>query len=361
MKLSNAHPQWTWALPIAGSAALVFIFKAGMLPYFPVLLGLILFGVVFAAVHHAEVIAHKTGEPFGTLILALSVTVIEVSLIVSMMLGSAGKEALARDTVFSAIMIICNGIVGVCLLLGGLKHREQGFHLKGASAAMSLLTVMAVVTLIFPNYAYGTPGPWISSRQLAFIAVVTLVLYGAFVFVQTVRHRDYFLVPGGGDEEDAIHPDPPSTKEALISTLLLLLSLTVVVGLAKALSPTIEWAVAAAGAPAAVVGVIIAAMVLLPEGLAAARAAQADKLQTSLNLALGSGLASIGLTIPTIAIIFVVMDQPLLLGLGAKDSMMLALTLLVGAQSLATGRTTILQGVIHLVLFASFLFFAVFP
>lgn len=361
MKLSNVLPRWTWALPVAGSAALAFVFKAGMPPYFPALLGLILVGVVFAAVHHAEVIAHKTGEPFGTLILALAVTVIEVSLIVSMMLGSAGKEALARDTVFSAIMIICNGIVGVCLLLGGLRHREQGFHLKGASAAMSLLTVMAVVTLIFPNYAYGTPGPWISSRQLAFIAVVTLVLYGAFVFVQTVRHRDYFLVPGGGDEEDAIHADPPSTKEALISTILLLLSLVVVVGLAKALSPTIEWAVAAAGAPAAVVGVIIAAMVLLPEGLAAARAAQADKLQTSLNLALGSGLASIGLTIPTIAIIFVVMDQPLLLGLGSKDSMMLALTLLVGAQSLATGRTTILQGVIHLVLFASFLFFAIFP
>lgn len=361
MKHSNVLPRWTWVLPIAGGIATAFVFKAGMPTYFPALLGLILVGVVFAAVHHAEVIAHKTGEPFGTLILALSVTVIEVSLIVSMMLGSTGKEALARDTVFSAIMIICNGIVGICLLLGGLKHREQGFHLKGASAAMSLLTVMAVVTLIFPNYAYGTPGPWISSRQLAFIAVVTLVLYGAFVFVQTVRHRDYFLAPGGGDEEDAIHAAPPSTREALISSVLLLLSLVVVVGLAKALSPTIEWAVAAAGAPAAVVGVIIAAMVLLPEGLAAARAAHSDKLQTSLNLALGSGLASIGLTIPTIAIIFVVMDQPLLLGLGSKDSMMLALTLLVGAQSLATGRTTILQGVIHLVLFASFLFFAIFP
>ncbi len=353
-------PRWTWILPIIGCLALLFAFKIGVSPLIALVFGVILTFMIFAAVHHAEVVAHRTGEPFGTLILALAVTIIEVSLIVSMMLGIPDKESLARDTVFSAVMIICNGIVGLCLFLGGLKHKEQGFHLKGAGAAMSLLTVMAVITLIFPNYAYANPGPWIASRQLAFIAVVILLLYAAFVFVQTVRHRDYFLTPSGHNQE-VVHVATPTNQQTLISIVLLFLSLIIVVGLAKALSPTIEWGVSAAGAPPAVVGVIIAAIVLLPEALAAARAARADKLQTSLNLALGSGLASIGLTIPTIAFIFVVLDQPLLLGLNPKDTMMLVLTLFVGAQSLATGHTTILQGIIHLILFAAFLFFAIFP
>ncbi|GAB3247197.1 ionic transporter y4hA [Chitinimonas naiadis] len=346
-------------MPLAGWLTLLASPWGAAWGMFIALVAVILAGTVFAAVHHAEVVAHRVGEPFGTLVLALAVTVIEVALIISMMLsGGAEKEALARDTVYAAVMLICNGIVGLCLLVGGLRHREQGFQLQGASAAMAVLTTMVILTLVLPNYAEALPGPSLSSRQLAFTGIVSLVLYGAFVFVQTVRHRDYFLPPGGDESE---HAPPPSNKVAWISAGLLLVCLVAVVGLAKVLSPTIESVVAAAGAPQAVVGIVIAALVLLPESLAAVRAARADRLQTSLNLALGSGLASIGLTIPAVALIFVLTGRPLVLGVAPKDMVLLALTLLIGSITLATGRTTMLQGVIHLVLFATFLFFAIFP
>jgi Ca2+:H+ antiporter len=198
-----------------------------------------------------------------------------------------------------------------------------------------------------------------SPAQLAFSGIASLVLYGAFVFIQTVRHRDYFL-PANSSRDDA-HAPPPSLSVTWTSAALLLVSLVAVVGLAKALSPSIESTVAKWGAPESVVGIIIALLVLLPEGLAAARAARADKLQTSLNLALGSALASIGLTIPVIAAIFIVSGRPLILGLGAKETVLLSLTLLVGAITLGTGRTTILQGVVHLVIFAAFAFLSVVP
>ncbi|BCL74938.1 ionic antiporter [Jeongeupia sp. HS-3] len=327
---------------------------------FLLIVGIALAGTVFAAVHHAEVVAHKVGEPFGTLVLALAVTVIEVALIVSMMLpGGEEKAALARDTVFAAIMIVCNGIVGICLLLGGLRHREQDFQLRGASTAMTVLASLAVLTLILPSYAQAIPGPYLSSTQLAFTGIVSLLLYGTFVFVQTVRHRDYFLADGTGNED--AHAEAPSARVAWISGGMLLVCLVAVVGLAKLLSPAVELAVAGIGAPAAVVGIIIAALVLLPEGVAAARAARADRLQTSLNLALGSALATIGLTIPVVSFVYVATGQSLLLGLEMKETVLLALTLLVGSMSLATGRTTVLQGIVHLVIFASFLFFAIVP
>ena len=310
---------------------------------------------VFAAVHHAEVVAHRVGEPFGTLVLALAVTIIEVALIVSVMLsGGAEKAALARDTVLAAIMIVCNGVVGLCLLVGGVRHHEQG-----ASAAMAVLCALSVLTLVLPNYSITSPGPGLSDSQLVFVGIISLVLYMVFVFVQTVRHRDYFLVEVK-DDEDA-HAPPPSSRAALASLGLLFVALVAVVGLAKILSPVVEKGVASAGAPAAVVGIVIAALVLLPEGFAALRAARANRLQTSLNLALGSALASIGLTIPTVAAVSVVIGKPLSLGLEPKETVLLALTLLVGVITLGTGRTTILQGVIHLVIFAAFLFFAVVP
>jgi Ca2+:H+ antiporter len=322
-----------------------------------VLAGFILIAAVFAAVHHAEVIAHKVGEPFGTLVLAIAVTVIEVALIVSIMQGG-GKADLARDTVFSAVMIVCNGIVGICLLAGGMRHREQAFQLQGASAALAVLAALTVLTLILPNVTLATPGPAFSTPQLAFAGVVSLVLYGSFVFVQTMRHRDYFLPVGGGDDG---HAEPPSNRTVALSAALLLASLVAVVGLAKALTPTIEAAIASFGIPEAFVGVVIAALVLLPEAVAAVRAARADRLQTSLNLALGSVLATIGLTIPSVAVVAILSGQRLELGLGPKDTVLLALTLLVGVITLGTGRTTVLQGIVHLVIFAVFLFFAVLP
>jgi Ca2+:H+ antiporter len=286
--------------------------------------------------------------------------VIEVALIVSVMIAvPTGKAALARDTVFAAVMIVCNGIVGLCLLWGGARHHEQGFQVHGASAALAILAALTILTLILPNVATTAPGPYFSTSQLVFAGAVSLLLYGSFVFIQTVRHRDYFLPVKAGDDE--AHAAPPSDRTALVSAGILLAALVAIVGLAKALTPIVEIGVASLGATEAVVGIVIAALVLLPEGLAALRAAQANRLQTSLNLALGSALASIGLTIPAVAAVSIVLQKPLELGLNAKEQVLLALTLIVGVITLGTGRTTVLQGIVHLVIFAAFLFFAVVP
>ena len=322
--------------------------------------GFLLIAVVFAAVYHAEVVAHRVGEPFGTLILAVAVTIIEVALIVSMMIGtSLDKSGLARDTVFAAVMIVCNGIVGLCLLVGGARHREQGFQVAGASAALAVLGVLTVLSLVVPNVTTTAPGPVFSTSQLIFAGVASLVLYGSFVFVQTMRHRDYFLPVDPTSTEE--HASPPRASRALMSLGLLLVSLVAVVGLAKALTPALEAGVAWLHAPKAVVGIVIAALVLLPEGMAAVKAARANQLQTSLNLALGSALASIGLTIPAVAFVAVILGQRLELGLGTKEQLMLALTLFLGVVTLGTGRTTVLQGIVHLVMFAAFLFLAIVP
>jgi Ca2+:H+ antiporter len=322
--------------------------------------GVVLLATVFAAVYHAEVIAHRVGEPFGTLVLALAVTVIETALIVSVMIAAPADNAgLARDTVFSAVMIVCNGIVGLCLLAGGARYREQGFQLQGASAALAVLAALTGLALVLPNYAAPELGHRYNTPQLVFAAIVSLVLYGSFVFVQTVRHRDYFL-PIQGDDEDA-HAPAPSNSATALSAGLLVVSLVAIVGLAKTLTPPVEQAVAYLDVPKAVVGVIIAALVLLPEGVAAVRAAQANRLQTSLNLALGSALATIGLTIPVVAALSIAIRQPLELGLDVKDQVLLALTLLIGVITLGTGRTTVLQGIVHIVIFAVFLFLAVVP
>jgi Ca2+:H+ antiporter len=256
-------------------------------------------------------------------------------------------------------MIVCNGIVGLCLLWGGARHHEQGFQVYSASAALAVLAALSVLTMVVPNVATSAPGPMFSTPQLIFAGIVSLLLYGAFIFVQTVRHRDYFLPVMRSDEE--AHAPPPSNTAALLSLALLLVALAAVVGLAKTLTPTLESLVGTFDVPKAVVGIVIALLVLLPEGLAALRAARANRLQTSLNLALGSALASIGLTIPAVAAVSIVLGKPLELGLNAKDQVMLALTLLVGVITLGTGRTTVLQGVVHLVIFAAFLFFSLVP
>lgn len=322
--------------------------------------GIVLIATVFSAVYHAEVIAHRTGEPFGTLVLAVAVTIIEVALIVSVMISApAEKAGLARDTVFAAVMIVMNGIVGLCLLVGGMRHREQGFQLQGASSALAVVAALTVLTLAVPNVVATSAGPTFSTAQLIFAGSVSLILYGSFVFVQTVRHRDYFLPVGAGDAD--AHAAPPSNRTAAISLGLLLVSLVAVVALAKSLTPAVEAGIAWMGVPKAVVGIVIAGVVLLPEFLAAVRAARANRLQTSLNLALGSVLAAIGLTIPAVAVVSIVLGQPLALGLDEKDLMLLVLTLIVSVITLGTGRTTVLQGIVHLVIFAVFLFFAAVP
>lgn len=353
-------PWWTWTWPTLAWMVLIATTVLGGGGLVAATSGVVLLATVIAAVYHAEVIAHRVGEPYGTLILALAVTVIETALIVSVMITAPAENAgLARDTVFSAVMIVCNGIVGLCLLAGGLRYREQGFHIQGASAALAVLAALTTFTLILPNFATSALGPVYSQPQLIFAGMVSLVLYGSFVFVQAVRHRDYFL-PLQSSDEDA-HAPRPSGATTIASGGLLLVSLVAIVGLAKTLTPTVEAGIAYVGVPKAVVGIIIAALVLLPEGLAAFRAARLDRLQTSLNLALGSALATIGLTIPAVVAVSIAIGQPLVLGLDPKEEVLLALTLLLCVISLGTGRTTVLQGIVHLVVFAVFLFFAVVP
>jgi Ca2+:H+ antiporter len=352
-------PWWAWTWPVLAFAVLIATMIFGAAGAMAALAGGILIAAVFAAVYHAEVVAHRVGEPFGTLVLALAVTIIEVALIVSVMVGVSGDKAgLARDTVFAVVMIVCNGVVGLCLLSGGVRHHEQGFQVQGASAALAVLATLTILTMVVPNFTVGSPGPAFSTSQLVFAAIISLVLYGSFVFVQTLRHRDYFIPLEGGDEA---HASPPTTSVALTSLGLLLVSLVAIVGLAKALTPVVEKVINSLGAPKAAVGVAIAMLVLMPESLAALRSARANRLQTSLNLALGSALASIGLTIPAVAAVSIMLGQQLDLGLTAKEIVLLALTLLVGVITLGTGRTTVLQGIVHLVIFAAFLFLTAVP
>lgn len=370
--MASAHhatiPIWTWVMPALACVLLALKF----LDVIPseaaivlVLAGLLLGASVFAAVHHAEVLAFKLGEPFGSILLAVAVTVIEVALIVSIMAsGAPGSEAVARDTVFAALMIVLNGIVGLCLVMGGARHFEQTFQLQGASSALAVLGTLAALTLILPNYTLTAFGPSFSSTQVIFVGSVALVLWGVFVFVQTVKHRNYFVdapvVAQGVDENDTEY-EKPTDGVALASLGLLLVSLVAVVLLAKALSPSLDKAIAFAGLPQAFVGVVIAAIVLLPEGIAAAKSAIKNQLQNSINLALGSAIASIGLTIPTVAIVSIILNQNLVLGISPANMTLLLLTLFVSTLTLGTGRTTVLQGTVHLVIFAVFLLFSAIP
>jgi Ca2+:H+ antiporter len=360
MKNRLQLPIWTIIAPLV--AWLIFFGKS--LPFgsiYSFILAIALIVAVIAAVHHAEVIAHRVGEPYGTLILAIAITIIEVSLIVSLMLaGGAGTSELARDTVFAAIMIILTGIIGLCLLVGGMRYKEQRVVKSGVGAALVTLTAISVLTLVLPNYTTTKLGPVYSSSQLIFVAIVSLILYGTFVLIQAVRHRDYFLPPEA--ETDAgVHAPPPTVKTSIFSFVLLLVSLVVVVLLAKTLAPTIEKGVVRLGAPKSLVGILVAFVILLPEGLAALRAARKNRLQTSLNLALGSALASIGLTIPAVAIVSIFTGMQVTIGIDTKSTVLLILSLFTIMLSFGTGRTTILQGVVLLMIFAVYLFTTIIP
>lgn len=360
---SYALPAWSIAVPLAALAILATAWGRSPDTLLLIVISVALTASVVAAVHHAEVVAHKVGEPYGTLILAVVVTVIEASLIVSVMLsGGPTATIVARDAVYAAVIIVCNGIVGLCLLIGGIRHHVTVFRVEGTSPALAVLASLAVLTLVVPAYTLTTPGPTFSSLQLGFAGAMSLMLYAVFVFVQTVRHRDYFLpVSVQKLDSDDVHAAPPSLRTALASFALLCVALIAVVGLAKTLAPSIEAAVGAAGLPAAVIGIAIAMLVLLPETGAAIRAAAANRMQTSLNLAIGAALAAIGLTIPTVAMVSIMFDLPLELGVAPKEAVLLGLTLLVATLTLGSGRATVLQGAVHLVLFAAFLFLAVFP
>jgi Ca2+:H+ antiporter len=342
--------HWTWIVPLGAAALLALAVGAPVAGALAAACAAALVGAVIAAVHHAEVVAARVGEPYGTLVLAIAITVIEVALIVSLMLaGGPDAATLPRDTIYSAVMVITTGVVGLCVLVGGLHHHEQSFRIEGASPALAALVALAGLSLVLPSYTTSSSAGTYTVSQLTFAAVSSLALWAVFVFVQTVRHRDYFL-PGAHAEDEDVHAAPPTAAQTWASFGLLLVSLVAVVGLAKTLSPLIEAAVAAAGAPKAVIGIAIAM-----------RAAQADRLQTSMNLALGSALASIGLTIPAVVAAAVLLELPLVLGLAPKELVLLALTFLVSAITLGTGRTNVMQGAVHLVLFAAFLFLSLVP
>ncbi|MDT9600632.1 calcium:cation antiporter [Sphingosinicella rhizophila] len=351
--------QWTWAAPLLGWILILLSFGAGI-PIFLLAFGLI--AAVLAAVHHAELIAHRVGEPFGTFLLAVAVTVIELGLIITLM-SAGGEDAttLARDTVFAAVMIILNGLLGICILIGAIRYREQTFRQTGVSASLATICALTILTLVLPNFTVSEPGPIYAPSQLAFVAIVSFLLYLTFVAVQSVRHRDYFLPPKSLVADEDAHAAPPSNRRTAISALLLIACLGAVVLLAKTLAPPIEAGVAELGAPRTIVGVIIAALVLLPESVAAVRAALANRLQTSLNLGLGSALATIGLSIPAVAALSLIVQLPIALGLDAKSIVLLFLTLIVATLSLSTGRTTILQGVVHLVILGVYLFTTIVP
>jgi Ca2+:H+ antiporter len=365
MSAHGPMPRSAWIFPalavllFAGATALGYTFTPSAPGFvFAAVLLVILFGTVFAAVHHAEVIAERIGEPYGTLLLTLAVTIIEVALIATIMLGEKAVPTLARDTVFAVVMIVCNGLVGICILAGGLRYREQDVQVTGSNLYLSVLTVMATITLIMPNYTLTTPGPIYSAAQLGFVSVVTILLYGVFLYTQTIRHRDYFIGGAASAADDEAHA---SNRTLLLSAVLLLVSLLAVVLLAKKFSQVVDAGAALIGAPPAFAGILVALLILLPESVAAIGAARKNDLQKSINLALGSSLATIGLTVPAVAVAAFALDKQLVLGLSAQDMVLLVLTLLLSMLTFGTGRTNILFGLVHLVVFAVFMFLVFVP
>lgn len=356
--------KWTRIAPIAAMLGLGATWGRDLPSLVVVIVAVLLGAAVLAAVQHAEIVAHKVGEPFGSLILAVAVTVIEVGLIVTLMLGGGDKATtLARDTVFAAVMITCNGIVGLSLLIAALKRRFGLFNPEGTGGALATVIVLAGTCLVLPTFTSSADGPEFSGPQLGFAAIASLALYLLFVATQTVRHRDFFLPVGADrkplDEDD--HAEPPTKRKTYVSLGLLLVSLVAVVGLAKVISPTLEHGVEALGMPQGVVGVVIALVVLAPESLAAANAASRGRTQVALNLAYGSAMASIGLTIPTLALASIWLDGPLHLGLGATHLVLLSLTVVVGILTIVPGRATRLQAGVHLVLLGAYLFLTINP
>jgi Ca2+:H+ antiporter len=349
---TDRMPLHTVILPALGIAAYFLIGKVSFGPL-ALVVATVLLGNVVAAVHHAELVALRLGEPFGTLVLALSVTVIEVGLIIMIMLSGEPNPRLMRDSIHAVVMLVLHGLAGVCIVVCAIRQREVEFHVQGANAYLAVLIPMALLVLVVPNFVVSAPGPFYSPLQLIFVSVACLVLYGAVLFIQAGWHRDYFLPVGGDSAEEHV---PPTRQTALASFGLLLVALLVVVLLAKNIAPALEAGVQAVGAPVAIVGVIIAAITLLPESAAAIRAASRNRLQSSLNLALGSAVASIGLTVPIVAVVSEWIGQPLEVGISMSSSVLMVLGFMVAMITYGTGRTNLLSGIVHLVLLATYIF-----
>jgi Ca2+:H+ antiporter len=353
--------QWTTITPVL--AWILFfsglIYDSGI---FQIAASLLLILSVMCAVHHSETIAERVGEPFGTIILAISITVIEVSIIVSLMISEGSETAsLARDTVYAATMLILNGIIGLCLLIGGLKHYEQNFSAPSVTIALISLISIVVFTLVFPTFTESVQGSYYSTPQLIFASIACLIIYGSFLFAQTRKYRQYFLTVGADENEEAAEPVKINNRVFITSFVFLIVSLGIVVLLAKTLSPTIESIITSYSLPKTLVGVVIAAIILLPEAIAAVIAARKNRLQTSINLSLGSALASIGLTIPSVAVVCIMLDMPIILGLDIKSIVLLGLSVFTVMLSLSSGKSNIVYGVVLLVSLFAFIFLMIYP
>lgn len=364
--------QWTTSIPILACI----LYFSGLLDnnfVFQIIAGILLMFCVMSAVHHSEIVAYRVGEPLGTIILAVSITIIEVAIIISLM-TTGGKEyaAFARDTVYAATMLILNGIVGLSLFLGGRKFHTQTFSPHSVKIALVSLVSIVAFAMILPTFTNSQTGPYYTEKQLLFEIFACLVIYTAFISAQTNRHREYFVADDSSNKkENSEGKEIKEIKEnkshtisnisLTISIVFLLISLTIVVLLAKSLSPQIEHLVVSNGLPKSLVGIIIAAVILLPEGIAAVSAARNNKLQTSLNLALGSALASIGLTIPAVSIASYIYDFPLILGLDILPIILLVISIFTVMLSLIGGRSNSVYGVVLLVNLLAYIFLTINP
>ena len=351
--------EWTTSIPILA----VILYLSGYLDnngLLQTIAGVLLVFCVMSAVHHSEIIAHRVGEPYGTIILAVSITIIEVAIIVSLMIKGGDKyAAFARDTVYSAVMLLLHGIVGLSLFLGGRKYITQTFSPHSVKIALVSLISIVAFTMIVPSFTKSEPGPYYTEAQILFVFVACIAIYASFIAAQTTRHREYFIVDEEENENSKNHTI--SNVSFIISVLFLLISLTIVILLAKSLSTPLEKVIVNYGLPKSLVGIIIAAVILLPEGIAAVNAALKNRLQTSLNLALGSAIASIGLTIPIVSLAGYIYNFPVILGLDILPIILLVISIFTVMLSLIGGRSNVVYGVVLLVNLIAYIFLTINP
>src|SRR6201996_3996703 len=361
--LAVAKQEWVLGAAIATMALFLLFGKAWLAdlsnPLWFALMLVWLFAVImgsaFAIVHHAESLAVRLGEPLGTLVLTLAVIGIEVMMISAVMLTGDPKPALARDAMFGVVMIVLNGMIGVALLLGGLRHREQDYNLRGANSFLSLIVSLTVLGMVLPNFTEASPGPTLSAFQSVFMVVMSIAIYGVFLIIQNWRHRDFFVKLAVGEAIAAVEAGHGETQSLTYHATLLLMYLLPVVVLAEEIAVPIDHGIEVLHAPAALGGFLVAALILSPESLSATRAALANDLQRSINILLGSVLASIGLTIPAVLTIGLITGKTVVLGLDPADSVLLVLTLSVCGLTFTSNRTNVLMGAVHLLLFLAYL------
>ncbi len=365
LKRSLGMPWWReWPLLLAVVTLLLAIERkawvAGALNDPPLLIGLlvVLCAVILIAaiaiVRHADILAHRLGEPGGTLLLTLAVTGLEVAMVTFVMATGKPKPMLARDTMFAVVMLVLNGLMGLSLLLGGLRHREQPYNLQGANAFLVMILPLTVLGLILPNFTRGTVGPTLSIFQMIFLSVMSLAIYGIFLFVQNRRHKGFFIFAEESASKVTVDGSEHSSHSSGYHSLMLVFYGLPLVLLAKQMAGPLDAMVNRLGAPEALGGFVMAVLVLTPEAIAAVRAAQTNQLQRSVNILMGSVLASIGLTIPMVIAVSIYSGRSLVLGLDPVGMVMLGLTLVTSMLTFSLPKTNLLLGCVHLLLFGAY-------